>query len=124
MNRTSLIVERGVDELRAAGLDALPSRLVRPPRVAGSPVHFECRLHEIVTLPGRRPAAVHHLVVGHVVAVHIEGDALTRDGHVDVLKIRPIARLGYKDYTSVESLFEMEKPTPEDALAALPLTRS
>src|SRR5262245_63208342 len=55
MNRTSLIVERGVDELRAAGLDALPSRLVRPPRVKGSPVHFECRLHEIVTLPGRKP---------------------------------------------------------------------
>ena len=48
MNQTALIVERGVDEMAAAGLDPLPSRLVRPPRVKGSPVHFECRLHQIV----------------------------------------------------------------------------
>ena len=114
MNRTSLIIEHGVDELRAAGLDALPSRLVRPPRVQGSPVHFECRLHEIVKLPGRTQPSEHHLVIGRVVAVHIDDAALTADGRVDVLKIRPIARLGYKDYTSVESVFEMDKPMPED----------
>jgi flavin reductase (DIM6/NTAB) family NADH-FMN oxidoreductase RutF len=116
MNRTSLIVEHGVDELRAAGLDAVPSRLVRPPRVKGSPVHFECRLHELVTLPGRTAAADHHLVIGRVVAVHIDDSVLTADGRVDVLKIRPIARLGYKDYTSVDSVFEMDKPLPEDRL--------
>ena len=114
MNQTASIVERGVDELRAAGLDACPSRLVRPPRVAGSPVHFECRLHEVVTLPGRTPAAKHSLVIGRVVAVHIDDAALTADGRVDVLKLRPIARLGYKEYTSVDSVFEMEKSTPED----------
>ena len=114
MNRTSLIVEHGVDELRAAGLEAVPSRLVRAPRVQGSPVHFECRLHEIVKLPGRTPGSDHHVVIGRVVAVHIDDAALAPDGRVDVLKIRPIARLGYKDYTSVESKFEMEKPMPED----------
>jgi flavin reductase (DIM6/NTAB) family NADH-FMN oxidoreductase RutF len=116
MNRTSLIVEHGVDELRAAGLEALPSRLVRAPRVQGSPVHFECRLHEIVKLPGRTPRSDHHVVIGRVVAVHIDDAALAPDGRVDVLKIRPIARLGYKDYTSVESVFEMDKPMPEDHL--------
>jgi len=79
-------------------------------------VHFECRLHQIVTLPGRKPSSEHHVVIGRVVAVHIDDDALTVDGRVDVLKIRPIARLGYKDYTSVDSLFEMEKQTPEDFL--------
>jgi flavin reductase (DIM6/NTAB) family NADH-FMN oxidoreductase RutF len=114
MNRTSLVVARGVDELRAAGLDALPSRLVQPPRVAGSPVQFECRLHQVVKLPGRVGALEHHVVIGRVVAVHIDDAALTPDGHVDVLKIRPIARLGYKEYTSVDSLFEMEKTMPED----------
>ena len=55
MNQTALIVDRGVDEMAAAGLEPLPSRLVRPPRVKGSPVQFECRLHQIVTLPGRKP---------------------------------------------------------------------
>ena len=114
MNQSSLIVARGVNELTAAGLEALPSRLVRPPRVKGSPVHFECRLHQIVVLPGRQTSADHHVVIGQVVAVHIDDAALTGDGRIDVLKIRPIARLGYKDYTRVDSLFEMQKPMPED----------
>ena len=109
MNQTALIVEHNVDEMAAAGLDPLPSRLVRPPRVKGSPVHFECRLHQIVVLPGHQPSSEHHVVIGRVVAVHIDDAALTDDGRVDVLKMRPIARLGYKDYTSVDSIFQMEK---------------
>ena len=102
--------------MAAAGLEGLPSRLVRPPRVKGSPVHFECRLHQIVTLPGHKPSSNHHVVIGRVIAVHIDDAALTTDGRVDILKIRPIARLGYKDYTSIESVFQMEKSTPEDHL--------
>ena len=113
MNETAGIVERGVDEMAAVGLEPLPSRLVRPPRVKGSPVHFECRLHQVVVLPGRTPSSEHHVVMGRVVAIHIDDAAIT-DGRVDVLKIRPIARLGYKDYTTVESIFQMEKRTPED----------
>jgi flavin reductase (DIM6/NTAB) family NADH-FMN oxidoreductase RutF len=106
--------------MAAAGLDPLPSRLVRPPRVKGSPVQFECRLHQIVMLPGRQPSSEHHVVIGRVVAVHIDDAALTADGRVDVVKIRPIARLGYKDYTSVDSIFQMEKATPEDYLVPRP----
>jgi len=116
MNQTALIVDRSLDEMAAAGLDPLPSRLVRPPRVNGSPVHFECRLHQVVMLPGHKPSSEHHVVIGRVVAVHIDDAALTADGRVDVVKIRPIARLGYKDYTSVDSIFQMEKATPEDYL--------
>jgi flavin reductase (DIM6/NTAB) family NADH-FMN oxidoreductase RutF len=117
MNRTALIIEHGVDEMAATALEPLPSRLVRPPRVKGSPVHFECRLHQIIKLPGRRPASDYHVVIGHVVAVHIDDEAMT-DGRVDVLKMRPIARLGYKDYVSVEAVFGMEKRTPEDGSPA------
>jgi flavin reductase (DIM6/NTAB) family NADH-FMN oxidoreductase RutF len=116
MNETALIVQHGVDEMKAAGLEPLPSRVVRPPRVKGSPVQFECRLHQIVKLPGRIPAADHHLVIGRVLAVHIDDAAITPDGRVDVLKLRPIARLGYKDYTPVSSIFEMEKRMPEDTM--------
>ena len=97
---------------KRAATEPLPSRIVRPPRVKGSPVHFECHHHQTVVLPGNKPAAVHHVVIGRVVGVHIDDTALTADGRVDVLKIRPIARLGYKDYTSVDSLFTMEKRTP------------
>ena len=116
MNETARIVERGVDEMTAVGLEPLPSCLVRPPRVKGSPVHFECLLHQVVVLPGRGPSSVHDVVIGRVIAVHIDDAALTADGRVDVLKFRPIARLGYKDYASVESLFQMDKRMPEDLL--------
>jgi flavin reductase (DIM6/NTAB) family NADH-FMN oxidoreductase RutF len=115
MNQTALIIERGVDEMAAAGLEGMPSRLVKPPRVKGSPVHFECRLHDVILLPGRKPTSVHHLVIGQVVAVHID-DAVISNGLVDVLKMRPIARLGYKDYASVDAIFQMEKRTPEDGI--------
>ena len=114
MNTSALIIERGVDEMSAAGLEPLPSRLVRPPRVKGSPVHFECRLHQVVKLPGRKPSSEHHVVIGHVVAVHIDDAAIGADGRVDLLKLRPIARLGYQDYASVDAVFQMKKRTPED----------
>lgn len=118
MNETARIVARGVDEMAAADLEPLPSRLVRPPRVKGSPVHFECRLHQMVTLPGRKPSGDHRIVIGQVVAVHIDDAALTADGRIDIPKIRPIARLGYKDYVCVEAMFQMEKRSPEDLVRA------
>ena len=115
MNETALITERQTDEMVAAGLEGLASNLVRPPRVKGSPIHFECVHHQTVLLPGRSPADNHHLVIGRVVGVHIDDNALTTDGLIDVLKIRPIARLGYMDYTSIDSVFSMPKLSPEDA---------
>jgi flavin reductase (DIM6/NTAB) family NADH-FMN oxidoreductase RutF len=114
MNQTAMIVDRTIDEMAATGLEPEASRLVRPPRIKGSPVQFECRLHQIVTLPGRVPSSEHHLVIGRVLAVHIADGALTDDGRVDVLRLRPIARLGYKDYVSVDAIFQMEKRSPED----------
>jgi len=116
MNQTAMIIDRTVDEMAATGLQPEPSRLIRPPRIKGSPVQFECRLHQIITLPGRKPSGNHHLVIGRVVGVHIDDAALTADGRIDVVKLRPIARLGYKDYVSVDKIFQMEKRTPEDAV--------
>jgi flavin reductase (DIM6/NTAB) family NADH-FMN oxidoreductase RutF len=109
MNQTAFLIDRGLDEMAATGLEPLPSRLVRPPRVAGSPVQFECRLHQMIALPGRTAGLEHHLIIGRVDAVHIDDAALTSDGRLDLLKIRPIARLGYKDYTAIDSIFQMEK---------------
>ncbi len=118
MNETALITDRDTDEMSEAGLAGVASRMVRPPRVAGSPVQFECVHHQTVVLPGYTPEACSHMVIGRVVGIHIDDDALTADGRLDVLKIRPIARLGYMDYTSVESVFSMPKPTLEDNIGA------
>ena len=116
MNTSALIVERGIDELAAAGLEALPSTLVRPPRVKGAPVHFECRHYRTLDLPGATPRAAHKLVFGEVVGVHVDDAALTAEGLLDVARIRPIGRLGYKDYVTVDRLFSMEKETPEERI--------
>ena len=116
MNETAWVIEPGTDEMKLAGLTPAPSRMVKPPRVAESPVHFECLYHQTVTLPGNRPDMVHHVVFGKVIGIHIKDEFITDKGLVDVLKLRPIARLGYKDYTSVESVFSMNKRTPEDTI--------
>jgi len=116
VTKTALITERGVDEMAAAGLERLPSKLVKAPRVAASPVHLECKYWKTIDLVGRRPVSHHKVVFGEVVACHISDDALTPDGLIDTLKIRPLSRLGYKEYTSIESIFVMEKATPEEAL--------
>ncbi len=120
MTETSLILEPRVDEMKETGLEAAPSRLVRPPRVAAAPVHFECLYHSTVILPGNRAESVHHVVFAKVIGVNIKDEFITADGLVDILKIRPIARLGYKDYTSVDSVFSMEKRTPEETIASAP----
>ena len=53
MSKTSAAVGPDVDEMRLAGLTPAPSRLVKPPRVAESPVAFECRYWRTIELPGR-----------------------------------------------------------------------
>jgi flavin reductase (DIM6/NTAB) family NADH-FMN oxidoreductase RutF len=107
INRTSEAVEPGVDEAALAGLEMLPSRIVRPPRVARSPVHLECIFHQCVTLPGNSVRTIMNVVIGRVVGVHINDDALTADGRIDVAKIRPLCRLGYMDYAVISETFEM-----------------
>ncbi len=105
---TSRFVDVEVDEFELAGLTKVPSRLVKPPRVAESPIHLECVFHSTMTLPSNRRHTTHHVVVGRVVGIHIRDDVFTEDGKIDVLKIRPLARLGYLDYTSVVEVFSME----------------
>jgi len=107
VNITSQFLPPQVDEAALAGVEMIPSRIVKPPRVAASPVHLECRFHSSLVLPGSAFDQVHHVVIGRVVGVHIRDDVLTPEGKVDVLRIRPLARLGYFDYTTVDSLFTM-----------------
>ena len=105
---TSRFVDSEVDEFELAGLTKRPSRLVAPPGVAESPVHLECIFHSAMTLPSNRRESAHHVVFGRVAGIHIRDDALSEDGRIDILKIRPLARLGYLDYTSVTEVFTME----------------
>jgi flavin reductase (DIM6/NTAB) family NADH-FMN oxidoreductase RutF len=110
MNASAASLARGESEFTHARLEAAPSRLVRPPRVAASPAAFECRVTEMVKLKdldgrdsGRR------LVLGLVVGVHLD-ERFVRDGRVDSAAMRPIARGGYDEYSVVERVFTMPRP--------------
>ncbi len=116
MNLTAQQVPPEVDEFELAGLAKASSRLVKAPRVAKSPVHFECRYHQTVRLPGNGTMGTVDIVIGEVIGIHIKDEFILPDGKLDVLRIRPLARLGYYDYTSIESVFEMIIPGSDEKL--------
>jgi len=115
VNRSAQAVPPEVDEFKLAGVTRAPSTLIKPPRVAESPIQFECAYHATLRLPGSSSVGTVDVVIGRVLGVHIADHALGADGLVDVLKLRPIARLGYYDYTSVESVFQMIIPGQSEA---------
>ncbi len=116
MNLTSASLPAEVDEMALAGLTPAPCNLVKPPRVAESPINLECKVLQFVDLPSDDPESRNTAVFGHVVGIHIS-DTVLRDGLVDTAKIKPVARLGYMEYAVVREVFEMRRPSVEKALA-------
>ena len=116
VNISGMEVPADADEFYLAGVTKAPSHLIKPPRVAESPIHFECSYHSTLRLPGNKGLGSVDIVIGKVLAIHISDDVLSADGLIDVVKIRPIARLGYYDYTSIESVFRMEIPGNNEEL--------
>ena len=116
MNLSAQQVPPEVDEFELAGVTKAPSKLVKAPRVAESPVHFECRYYQTIRLPGNSTMGTVDIVIGEVIGIHIKDEFIQPDGKLNILKIRPLARLGYYDYTSIESVFEMIIPGPDEKL--------
>ncbi len=96
-----------VDEFEEAGLHKLDSVKVAAKRVAESPIQLECEYVTTVRLRGTTPSCHSDLVIGRVVMIHIDEKYITPEGKLDILKLRPLSRLGYADYTSVTEQFEM-----------------
>ena len=105
MNATSAPLPAGADEFLRAGLEREDCRTIPCARVAGAPAALECSATQIVQLPG----AANYVVFGTVTGVHLRDDCIV-DGRFDVSRFRPLARLGYMDYTAVDEVFEMERP--------------
>jgi flavin reductase (DIM6/NTAB) family NADH-FMN oxidoreductase RutF len=109
MNITGSDHPEDISEADVAGLSMVPSRVVKPPRVERSPIALECIYNKTIDLvcsDGKK--TVNSLVIGEVVNVHID-DSVIVDGNIDMARIRPIARLGYMDYTSVDNIFTMHR---------------
>lgn len=99
------------DEFEAMGIAWKDSVHVKPRRVAASPVQFECRLTQKLQVPGNTPDAAAWVLIGQVVGIHIADAALTPDGRIDIARLRPLARLGYRDYTDINHTFELSEFT-------------
>ena len=114
VNASSAEFGPGVSEPERVGLEMVPCREVKVPRVARSPVAIECKYSKTVELFGsdgkRNPSSV---VIGEAVGVHIDDDLIV-NGHVDVTRMKPIARLGYMDYCVVEDFFTIHRPAAPD----------
>ncbi len=111
MVRTAVHEPASIDEMAAAGLEAAPCEKVRAPRIKASPIALECKYLQTVTLPKPAHGAQSQMVIGQVVGIHV-ADAMIVDGIIDVRKVRPLARLGYLDYASIEpeNVFSLRPP--------------
>lgn len=113
MNASCATVPYGTNEFELAGLTPLPSRLVSVPRVAESPVHFECKVVEIIQLKSHTGVlAQAWLTLGEVVAIHID-KALLKDGIFDTFGADIVLRAGGPSaYAAIgpETRFDMRRP--------------
>lgn len=110
MNASSAALDDGANEFEAAGLEMGVSRVVKAPFVKASPAALECKVvhsMELTGLDGK--SAGSFLTIGQVVAVHIQ-DEYVREGRFDAQRAQIIGRCGYRDYTTAETLWELDRP--------------
>ncbi len=105
MNQTSGAWEKETDEFELAQIAKAECNTIACARVATAPATLECKLTQIVQLPG----AANFAVFGEVTGVHLRDDCLV-DGKFDVTQFGMLARMGYQDYAVVREVFTIKRP--------------
>ena len=110
MSKSSIEYEKGVNEFIETGLTQVKSMLVKPPRVLESPVSFECKVQDIVSLGESGGAG--QLIIAKVVQIHIDKKFIDNNGDIDSEKLDLVARMGGDWYTRTtkESMFKIPEP--------------
>lgn len=108
MNQTSFEYDQDESEFEAVGLTPVASEIVKPPRVAESPIQMECELIQIVNL-GEGPLSP-HLTIGKICMVHIADDVLV-DGKISSDKLDLVGRMGGAEYCRTRDKFDLPRPT-------------
>ena len=108
MNTSSAAAPFGVSEFEFAGVTQAPSKTVAAPRVAESPVNFECQLLDIYRVGNNG------VVFGRITHVHVADELLLEDYKIDAEKLRPVGRLAGSTYTRVRELFDLPRPNYEE----------
>ncbi len=106
VNQASQELPYGSDEFALAGLTPLDSVLVKARRMAESPVHFECRLRDILCY-GSQPGAG-SLVTGEVVKVHVDPNIM-KEGKIQTQLLQAVGRGAGNDWFKTDSVFELER---------------
>ena len=110
MHRSSVDAPPEVDEFAYAGLTPAPCRIIAAPRVAEAHAALECKVTEVRQLKDIDGQSTGSFVVtGQVVGVHIDDDYLV-DGHFDTVRAGNVSRLGYLDYSFLETVFQRRRP--------------
>ena len=102
-----------VSELKEVGLTTVPSQKVRPPRIAESPVHLECRLEQELPLGGKGGTS---LLLGRIVHMAADDAVLDARGNVDPKKLILVGRLGGTEYVDTAQTFSIQRPKVGDAV--------
>jgi flavin reductase (DIM6/NTAB) family NADH-FMN oxidoreductase RutF len=109
-NLTSATYPFGVSEFAEVGLTPLESVVVRPPRVAESPIHLECELIQVVEVGEPAPGSG-NVVIGRVVYAHVAEEAWNGERHhIDIEKTKPVSRLAGNNYAPVREVFSLKRP--------------
>ena len=113
---SSVYFEKNVDEFSKSGLTKMESIKVKPPRVLESPVSYECKVNDVISLGNNGGAG--NLIICEVLMIHINQEFLNENGDIDPLKLNLVARMGENYYLDVkkDSLFEIKKPVGVHAI--------
>ncbi len=98
------------DEFDLVGLQKASCKLIKPPRVARSPACLECRHFQTVALPHEDGLVNDWLVIGRVVGIYID-DQYIENGRVNSAAMKPITRLGYSEYATMDASWKMRRPS-------------
>ncbi|MEK6256906.1 MAG: flavin reductase family protein [Chloroflexota bacterium] len=112
MNITATELPSEVNEFELAGLSTAPSLKVAPPRVAQSPVNYECKVVQIVDI-GDGAIGSGSVVIGEVLHMHVADEVMQPDYHIDMQALKPIGRLAGPNYAYVRETFEMKRRPSE-----------
>ena len=108
MNSCAAMLPHGESEFEKFGIASAPSERVRPPRVAASPVAFECKLDRVVHI-GEGPLAA-NVIFARILLAHVRDEVLGADGPPDAGKLDLIGRLGGEDYARTTERFAIKRP--------------
>ncbi len=114
VNISAMALDPGESEFDRLNVSTVHADLAPIPMVADSPFHFECRYLSAHSLPGASAVGSVDVVYAAVERIHLDENALTDDGRVDIGRVKPIARMGYSDYAVIEETFEMRIPDADE----------